>query len=119
MFLMIICFHGKKLQKQNIILLYIVVGLRVDGVGICSRINGLQSGPLQELAMQSSQVLLSAHAESDNRNYAYLCQRWKDWSASFPEVSPIPADPFYVALFAIHTAQSSKSAATFKILLRQ
>lgn len=77
----------------------------------------LADGRLQQLATGIPSILLDVHAASTNRTYNYMFQRWKTWASTFTEVSVLPADPFYVALFAIHTAKLSGSAASVKIVV--
>ena len=46
-----------------------------------------------------------------------MYKRWENWASAFEEVKVLPADPFYVSLFAIYVAQHSNSTSVIKTVV--
>ena len=42
-------------------------------------------------------------------NYLSAYQKWRAWAANYNEVTHLPADPWYVAIYLLHLTQISKT----------
>lgn len=81
------------------------------------RIQQIQDPELKELSEWLPFSVYSCHADSTNKKYKYMFNRWKDWAVKFDGVSCVPADCLYVTLFVIHIARTTSSASLVKSIV--
>ena len=56
-----------------------------------------------------SKVLTKARENSTTKTYSSYFEKWKIWTAQFPEVKVLPADEFHIVLYMIHLLQTGKT----------
>lgn len=94
-----------------------LTALALNRTGIWSRVASLKNTTLRSLADQLPRTLYASHAASTNKAYSYILHRWQLWTNQFSDVHYLPADPFYVGLFAIQLSNESSSAGLLNSLL--
>ena len=59
----------------------------------------IQDPQLQLRAANLPNIIHSRWANSTHTKYEPAWEKWQEWCKRFPESSPLPADPFYLALY--------------------
>ena len=79
--------------------------------GIWKDLSKVKHPDLKELAKQLPPMALASRQDKTVRNYLNAFQKWKLWCANYEEVSPLPAEPHYIAMYLLQISQSSNSHA--------
>ncbi|XP_033762818.1 integrase/recombinase xerD homolog isoform X1 [Pecten maximus] len=78
--------------------------------GIWKERSLIKDGSLRSLASDLHDFVLKSRADSTSKVYQRRFKKWVEWCSLYPEITPIPAKEFHVALYLKQIAESSKSS---------
>ena len=59
----------------------------------------IQDTRLQQSAASLPELIKARWADSTRTKYEAAWRKWNAWRTTYPESCPLPADPFYIALY--------------------
>ena len=59
----------------------------------------IQDTRLQQSAASLPELIKARWADSTRTKYEAAWRKWNAWCTTYPESCPLPADPFYIALY--------------------